>query len=95
MSKNYLLQHPGVLEVAVLGLKDEKYGEEACAVIRRDDSKLNNEEELRSWCRKKISRWKIPKYIFFQDNFPMTPSGKIQKYILQEKYSVALGLNSI
>ena len=47
-----------ILQVAVLGLKDEKYGEEACAVIRRDDSKLNNEEELRSWCRKKISRWK-------------------------------------
>tara|TARA_B000000460_G_scaffold179620_1_gene128425 strand:- start:6525 stop:7415 length:891 start_codon:yes stop_codon:yes gene_type:complete len=93
--ENYLLQHPGVLEVAVLGLPDNKYGEEVCAVIRRDTSKLNNEEELRAWCRKKISRWKIPKYIFFQDNFPMTPSGKIQKYILQEKYSVALGLNSI
>ncbi len=93
--ENYLLQHPGVLEVAVLGLKDEKYGEEACAVIRRDASKLNNEEELRSWCRKKISRWKIPKYIFFQDNFPMTPSGKIKKFKLQEKYLAQLGLNNI
>ena len=71
---------------------DEKYGEEACAVIRRDASKLTNEEELRAWCKDRISRWKIPKYIFFQENFPMTPSGKIQKYKLQEEYSSKLGL---
>ena len=90
--ENYLLEHPGVLEVAVLGLTDEKYGEEACAVIRRDASKLTNEEELRAWCKDRISRWKIPKYIFFQENFPMTPSGKIQKYKLQEEYSSKLGL---
>ncbi len=91
--ENYLLEHAGVLEVAVFGLKDEKYGEEVCACIRRDDSLLKNEDELQIWCKERISRWKIPKYIFFIDIFPVTPSGKIQKYKLQDKYTKELNFS--
>ena len=80
--ENYLLEHPGVLEVAVFGLPDDKYDEECCAVIRKDDSAISDENELRDWCKDRISRWKIPRYIFFIDAFPVTPSGKIQKYKL-------------
>lgn len=85
--ENYLLEHPGVLEVAVIGLPDEKYDEECCAVIRNDSSQLTNEIELKDWCESRISRWKIPRYIFFTDSFPVTPSGKIQKFKLQQKYA--------
>ncbi len=90
--ENYLLEHPGVLEVAVFGLPDDKYDEECCAVIRKDDSAISDENELRDWCKDRISRWKIPRYIFFIDAFPVTPSGKIQKYKLQEKYIKELSL---
>ncbi len=85
--ENYLLEHPGVLEVAVIGLPDEKYDEECCAVIRNDSNQLTNEIELKDWCESRISRWKIPRYIFFTDSFPVTPSGKIQKFKLQQKYA--------
>jgi fatty-acyl-CoA synthase len=85
--ENYLLEHPGVLEVAVIGLPDEKYDEECCAVIRNDSNQLTNEIELQDWCESRISRWKIPRYIFFTDSFPVTPSGKIQKFKLQQKYA--------
>jgi fatty-acyl-CoA synthase len=88
-----LLEHPGVLEVAVIGLPDEKYDEECCAIIRNDSNKLTSEKELKEWCESRISRWKIPKYIFFTDSFPLTPSGKIQKFKLQQKYAELISTN--
>ena len=91
--ENYLLEHPGVLEVAVFGLPDKKYDEECCAVARVDLTIINNPDELRDWCKERISRWKVPRYIFFIDSFPVTPSGKIQKYKLQEQYIQDLNLN--
>jgi len=54
---------------------------------------LSDPDELRDWCKDRISRWKIPRYIFFVKSFPITPSGKIQKYKLQEKYITELNLN--
>ena len=84
--ENYLLEHPGVLEVAVIGLPDKKYDEECCAVVRVDSESLAEPQELKEWCKDRISRWKIPRYIFFVSSFPITPSGKIQKYKLQEQY---------
>ena len=91
--ENYLLEHPGVLEVAVFGLPDKKYDEECCAVARVDLTIINNPDELRDWCKERISRWKVLRYIFFIDSFPVTPSGKIQKYKLQEQYIQDLNLN--
>jgi fatty-acyl-CoA synthase len=74
-------------------LPDKKYDEECCAVARVDSTKLKNPNELREWCKERISRWKVPKYIFFIDSFPVTPSGKIQKYKLQDQYILELGLD--
>lgn len=91
--ENYLLEHPGVYEVAVFSLPDKKYDEECCAAVRVDQSIIGNPDELRDWCKDRISRWKVPKYIFFVDSFPITPSGKIQKYKLQEQYISELTLN--
>ena len=90
--ENYLLEHPGVLEVAVFGLPDKKYDEECCAVVRVNSKILKNPDELNDWCKERISRWKIPRYIFFTDSFPTTPSGKIQKYKLQLEYTKSLSL---
>ena len=58
-----------------------------------DETILNDPEDLREWCKERISRWKIPRYIFFTDSFPVTPSGKIQKYKLQEKYIKDLSMS--
>ena len=85
--ENYLIENPGILEVAVFGLPDKKYDEECCAVVRVDKSLINSPDQVRDWCKERISRWKVPRYIFFVKSFPVTPSGKIQKYKLQEKYS--------
>lgn len=79
----YLLEHPDVLEAAVLGLPDEKYGEEVCAVLRLRDGADRDAEAIRGWCRDKLSRWKVPRYIEFTTQYPKTPSGKIQKFALK------------
>jgi fatty-acyl-CoA synthase len=91
--ENYLLEHPGVLQVAVFGVPDEKYDEECVAAVRVDINILKDPMELRDWCVERISRWKVPKYIFFITEFPITPSGKIQKYKLQKQYIDQLGLS--
>jgi fatty-acyl-CoA synthase len=76
---------PGVKDAQVVGITSKKYGEEVGAfVILHPDTALN-EEDVRDYCRGQISRFKIPKYVFFVDNFPLTPSGKIQKYLLREQ----------
>lgn len=78
----FLLQHPLVGEVAVIGLPDEKYGEELCAVIRPAPGSAPDAEELRAWMRARVSRWKVPRYVAFVDALPVTVSGKVRKHEL-------------
>lgn len=85
--EEFLYQHPKVLDVQVAGVPDEKYGEEAAAWIILKDGQIATEEEIRTFCDGKISRHKIPRYIFFIDEYPMTASGKIQKYKLREQFN--------
>ena len=75
---------PGIKDVQVVGIASKKYGEEVGAFIILHSGAAMDEEDLRDFCRGKISRFKIPKYVFFVDSFPMTGSGKIQKYLLRE-----------
>jgi fatty-acyl-CoA synthase len=75
----------GVAEVAIVGVPDETYGEEICAFVRLDGTRMLAEEEVRSHCAVVLSRWKVPRFVFFTDGFPTTPSGKIQKFILREE----------
>ena len=70
--------------VEVVGVPSKKYGEQVGAFIKLKAGKELTEEAVQEFCRGKISRYKIPKYIFFVDGFPMTASGKIQKYKLRE-----------
>jgi fatty-acyl-CoA synthase len=82
--EEFLYTHPGILDVQVYGVPDEKYGEQvAVAVRRRPDSELT-EEDVKEYCRGEIARYKIPAYVDFVEDYPMTASGKIQKYKLRE-----------
>lgn len=82
--EEFLYQHPSVQDVQVVGVPDPKYGEELMAwVILKEGEQLNT-EELRAYCTGKISRHKIPRYIEFTKEYPMTASGKIQKFKLRE-----------
>jgi fatty-acyl-CoA synthase len=82
--EDFLYTMPGVKDIAVVGVKSQKYGEEVCAfVILHPDASVT-ESDVKDFCRGQISRFKIPKYVFFVDAFPLTGSGKIQKFILRE-----------
>ena len=88
--EEFLYTHPKVKDVQVIGVPDANYGEEVCAcIILRDDVKENeNAEDLQAefmeYVRANISRHKKPRYIWFMDSFPMTASGKIQKFKMRE-----------
>ncbi|MDR2900723.1 MAG: AMP-binding protein [Treponema sp.] len=82
--EEFLYTMPEVKDVQVVGIASKKYGEEVGAFVILHEGKTLNEEDIRDYCRGQISRFKIPKYIFFVDSFPMTGSGKIQKYQLRE-----------
>nr|WP_066445120.1 AMP-binding protein [Cytobacillus gottheilii] len=83
--EEFLYTHPAILDVQVVGVPDAVYGEEVAAwIILKENANLN-EELLRSFCAGRISRHKIPRYIEFTESYPMTASGKIQKYKLREQ----------
>lgn len=82
--ENFLYNMPEIEMVEVVGLPDEKYGEIVGAFIKLKEGASLTEEEVRDFCRGKIARYKIPKHVFFVDDFPKTASGKIQKYKLRE-----------
>lgn len=82
--EEFLYQHPSILDVQVIGVPDPKYGEELMAWIILKEEEQLDAEELRAYCKGKISRHKIPRYIEFTKEYPMTASGKIQKFKLRE-----------
>ncbi len=82
--EEFLYLMPEIRDVQVAGITSPKYGEEVGAFIILHEGKNLSEEDIKDFCRGKISRFKIPKYIFFLKEFPMTASGKIQKYKLRE-----------
>ncbi len=82
--ENFLFRMPEIQNVEVAGVPDPKYGEEVGAFIILKDGADLKEEDVRDYCRGKISRHKIPRYVFFMKEYPMTASGKIQKYKLRE-----------
>ncbi|TYS11609.1 AMP-binding protein [Bacillus subtilis] len=84
-TEEFLYRHPDILDVQVVGVPDAKFGEEAAAWITLKDGKTASPEEIKDYCKGKIARHKIPRYVIFTDEYPMTASGKIQKYKLREK----------
>jgi fatty-acyl-CoA synthase len=88
--EEFLYRHPKIQDVQVIGVPDVKYGEELCAwIIARPDTDLT-EAEVVEFCNGQIAHYKIPRHIRFVDSFPMTITGKIQKFVMREKMSAEL-----
>jgi fatty-acyl-CoA synthase len=82
--EEFLYRHPKISDVQCFGVPDEKYGEEICAWVRLRDGETMTEAELRDFCRDRIAHYKIPRYVRFVAEFPMTVTGKMQKYLMRE-----------
>jgi fatty-acyl-CoA synthase len=91
--EEYLYTHPDIVDVHVFGAPDKTYGEEVAAWIKIRSGSNLNEDDIRSFCKGNISHQKIPKYIKFVDEFPMTANGKIQKFKMREILIEELGLD--
>ena len=90
--EEFLYRHPKIQDVQVIGVPDDRYGEETCAWVRLRPGMSANEEEIKAFCRDQIAHYKVPRYVKFVDEFPMTVTGKIQKYIMRERMMAELGL---
>ncbi|MHC1695824.1 MAG: AMP-binding protein [Eubacteriales bacterium] len=91
--EEFIYTVPGVSDVQVIGVPDKQYGEEIMAVVILKEGVSMTEEELKDKVRASMSRHKVPKYVKFTDSFPMTASGKIQKYKMREQAVEELGLS--
>jgi fatty-acyl-CoA synthase len=90
--EEFLYAHPDVSDVSVVGVPDERFGEELCAfVVTRGGASLT-EDEVRDFCRESLAHFKVPRYVVFTDGFPMTVTGKVQKYKMREDAIARLGL---
>jgi len=90
--EEFLYRHPKIQDVQVIGVPDDRYGEEICAWIRLRPGASASEQEIRAFCRDQIAHYKVPRYIKFVDEFPMTVTGKIQKFVMRERMIAELGL---
>ncbi len=90
--EEYLYRHPKIQDVQVFGVPDVKYGEELCAWITLSPGESAEEDEIKDFCQGQIAHYKIPRYIRFVDGYPMTVTGKIQKFIMRERMVEELGL---
>ncbi len=92
--EEFLHTHPDVLEAAVIGVPDDRYGEELMAWIRLREGASLSEDDVRSFCEGKIAHFKRPRYVKFVDELPMTVTGKVQKYKMREAAIEELGLQA-
>ena len=90
--EEFLYSAPGVEDVSVIGVPDEKFGEQLCAWIVLKVDAPADADAIKAYCVGKIAHYKIPAYLLFVDAFPMTVSGKVQKYKMRETSIVQLGL---
>ncbi len=90
--EDFLYTHPAISDVQVIGVPDEKYGEEVMAWVKLADGQELTADELKEFCKGKIAHYKIPRYVKFVDEFPMTVTGKIQKFKMREEATHELGL---
>jgi fatty-acyl-CoA synthase len=93
--EEFLYTMPGVEDAQVVGVPDAKYGEVVGAFVRRAAGSDITEGDIQEYARARMARYKAPKYVFFVDEFPMTASGKIQKFKLREMAAEALGLTDV
>jgi len=89
--EEFLYRHPKIAEIQVFGVPDPKFGEELCAWVKLREGETLTEEQVRDFCRGQIAHYKIPRYVRFVSDFPMTVTGKMQKFIMRETMAKELG----
>ena len=90
--EEFLYRHPKIQDVQVIGVPDRHYGEELCAWVRLRDGESATAEQIRAFCQGQIAHYKVPRYIEFVSDFPMTITGKIQKFVMREETIRKMGL---
>ena len=93
--EEYLYKHPKIQDVQCFGVADERYGEELCAWVKLREGEAMTEDEVRGFCQGRIAHQKIPRYVRFVDEFPMTVTGKMQKYLMREAMEWELGVRAV
>ena len=93
--EEFLYTNPKIRDAQVIGVPDRKMGEEICVWIQLREGESATEEEIKEWCRGRIAHYKIPRYVKFVTEFPMTVTGKIQKYKMREISIRELGLEDV
>jgi fatty-acyl-CoA synthase len=91
--EEFLYRHPKIQDVQVIGIPVERYGEELCAWVRLRDGENATAEEIRAFCEGQIAHCEVARYVKFVDGFPMTVTGKIQKFMMRQRMIDELGLS--
>ena len=92
--EEFLYRHPKIQDVQIFGVADDRYGEELCAWVRTRAGETLTVDEIRAFCQGQIAHNKIPRYVEFVDEFPMTVTGKVQKFLMRETVEQKLGLKA-
>ena len=82
--EEYLYRHPAIADVQVFGVADARFGEELAAWVKLRDGATLDAEAVRAFCRGQIAHYKVPRYVHFVDEFPMTVTGKMQKFLMRD-----------
>ena len=93
--EEFLYKHPKIHDVQCFGVADKRYGEELCAWVKLRQGEAMTEDEVRAFCRGRIAHQKVPRYVRFVDEFPMTVTGKMQKYLMREAMERELGVKAM
>ncbi len=93
--EEFLYTHPQISDVQVIGVPDPKYGEEIMAWVKPKSGASLTEDDIKTFCRGQIAHYKVPRYVKFVDAFPMTVTGKVQKYLMREQSIKELGLEKV
>lgn len=90
-----LYTHPKIKDVQVVGVPDKRLGEEICAWVELKDGQTATPEEIREFCKERVARFKVPKYVQFVTDYPLTVTGKVQKYKIRQEATRVLGLEHV
>jgi fatty-acyl-CoA synthase len=93
--EEYLYRHPAIRDVQVFGVADERYGEELCAWVILHEGAAMTDEDLRAFCRGQIAHQKIPRYVRFVSEFPLTVTGKVKKFEMRGAMEAELGVRKV
>jgi fatty-acyl-CoA synthase len=92
--EEFLYRHPAIQDVQVFGIPDQRYGEELCAWIKLRPGGSLSETDIKAFCQGQIAHYKVPRHVRFVDEFPMTVTGKIQKFVMREQMIEELGVTA-